>query len=64
VMVHMMVIIFWPNMMIIISGVKLNIGGSSFVTGITCALSATGQLINTVVTMQAFLLIECTSNLL
>ena len=54
----MMVIIFRLNMMIIISGVKLNIGGSSFVTGITCALSATGQLINMVVTMQAFLLIE------
>lgn len=61
---YMMVIIFRPNMMSIISGVKLNIGGSSFVTGIPCALSATGQLINKVVTMQAFLLIECMSNML
>ncbi|MFL7961325.1 MULTISPECIES: hypothetical protein [Pseudomonas] len=51
-------------MMIIISGVKLNIGGSSFVTGITRALSATGQLINKVVTMQAFPVNECMSNLL
>lgn len=60
----MMVIIFRLNMMIIISGVKLNIGGSSFVTGITRALSATGQLINKVVTMQAFPVNECMSNLL
>lgn len=51
-------------MMIIISGVKLNIDGSNFVTGIPRALSATGQLINTVVSMQAFSVNECISNLL
>ncbi|WP_143011756.1 hypothetical protein [Pseudomonas sp. NFACC13-1] len=60
----MMVIIFWLNMMVVISGVKLNIGGSNFVTGIIRALSATGQLINKVVTMQAFSVRECMPNLL